>query len=217
LKALRDKYHRRMGDVSMFMKELKQAFSRWYNQRHDRFGTLWAERFTSLLVEDRSTALLVVAAYVDLNALRAGMVPDPKEYRFCGYAEAVAGNELAREGLLTLVAPGASWRSFQCAYRKYLFIQAARPGQAGKAQLSREEILKVYEAGGKLSVAELLRLRIRYLTDGVVLGSKEYVEKMWRKYRRKSSPKRKTGARKMKGGDWEGLMTMRDLQKEVIG
>lgn len=217
LETLREQYHRRMGDVSVFMKELKQAFSRWFNKRHDRYGTLWAERFTSLLVQDRSTALLVVAAYVDVNALRAGMVQDPKEYRFCGYAEAVAGNQRAREGLLTLVAPGASWRKFQCAYRKYLFLQAGRPGQAGKAQLSREAILEVYEQGGKLSVAELLRLRVRYFTDGVVLGSKEYVEAIWRQYRKKCSPKRKSGARKMKGGDWEGLMTMRDLQKQVIG
>jgi hypothetical protein len=35
----------RMGDVSVFMKELKQRFSLWYNRHHSRFGTLWAERF----------------------------------------------------------------------------------------------------------------------------------------------------------------------------
>jgi hypothetical protein len=217
LKKLREKYLKRMGDVSMFMKELKQAFSRWYNKRHDRVGTLWAARFTSLLVQDMSTALLMVAAYVDLNALRAGIVKDPKDYRYCGYAEAVGGNKLAQKGLKTLVAPRASWKEFQSDYRKYLFIQAGKPGHSGKAQLSREEILKVYEKGGELSIAQLLRLRIRYFTDGVVLGTQEYVEQMWRQFRKECSPKRKTGARKMKGGDWDGLMTMRDLQKEVIG
>ena len=35
----------RMSDVSVFMKELKQRFSLWYNRHHVRFGTLWAERF----------------------------------------------------------------------------------------------------------------------------------------------------------------------------
>ena len=65
--------------------------------RHDRFGTLWAERFRSLLVQDLSGALLVVAAYVDLNALRAWIVDDPKDYRFCGYAEAVAERERTRQ------------------------------------------------------------------------------------------------------------------------
>jgi len=217
LEKVRRRYLARMGDVSVFMKELKQAFSRWYNRQHDRFGTLWAQRFGSELIEDRSQWLLIVAAYVDLNALRAGLVPDPKDYRWCGYAEAMAGNRLAREGLLSLLPPGASWKTLLAEYRKYLFLQAGCAGRSGKKQLSREEILKVLKKQGHLSVAERLRLRIRHFTDGAVLGSREYVEEMWRRYFRKYSPKRKSGARKLKGGDWGGLMTLRDLQKDVIG
>ena len=45
---IREKLLARMGDVSEFMKTLKQRFSIWYNQNHDRFGTLWAERFKSV-------------------------------------------------------------------------------------------------------------------------------------------------------------------------
>ncbi len=60
---IRDSVVSRMGDVSAFMKELKQRFSRWYNKRMERFGTLWAERFTSVVVEDSSEALRTVAAY----------------------------------------------------------------------------------------------------------------------------------------------------------
>ena len=40
----------RMGDISAFMKELKQRYTIWYNRNHGRFGTLWAERFKSILV-----------------------------------------------------------------------------------------------------------------------------------------------------------------------
>ena len=32
--------------------------------------------------------LATVAAYIDLNAVRAGVVKDPREWRWCGYAEA---------------------------------------------------------------------------------------------------------------------------------
>ena len=46
----------RVGDVSVYMKELKQRFSRWFNRRHDRFGTLWAERFKSVIVEDQPSS-----------------------------------------------------------------------------------------------------------------------------------------------------------------
>ena len=66
----------RMGDVSEFMKELKQRFSKWFNKERNRFGTLWAERFKSVLVEDQPGAVQVVAAYVDLNPVRAGLVTD---------------------------------------------------------------------------------------------------------------------------------------------
>ncbi|TVP74949.1 MAG: transposase, partial [Puniceicoccaceae bacterium] len=35
---IRRKLLARMGDVSEFMKTLKQRFSVWYNHRHERFG-----------------------------------------------------------------------------------------------------------------------------------------------------------------------------------
>ncbi len=73
---LQDSALSRRGDVSAFMKEFKQRFSRWYNQRTGRFGTLWAERFKSVLVEDSPIALRAVAAYIDLSAER----PEPN---FC--------------------------------------------------------------------------------------------------------------------------------------
>ena len=78
------------------MKELKQRFSKWYNRQQNRCGTLWAERFKSVLVEDRPGAVQAVAAYLDLNPVRAGLVKDPKDCRWCGYAEAVAGEVLQR-------------------------------------------------------------------------------------------------------------------------
>jgi REP element-mobilizing transposase RayT len=90
----------RMHDLSEFMKTLKQRFSIWYNRNHDnRLGTLWMDRFKSVLVEGEGNPLQTMAAYIDLNPVRAGLVEDPKDYRWCGYAEAVAGNLKAQRGL----------------------------------------------------------------------------------------------------------------------
>ena len=82
------------------MKELKHRFTKWFNKQTNRFGTLWAERFKSVLVEDSVEAVSAVAMYIDLNPVRAGMVEDPREYRFCGFAEAAAGGRAARRGLI---------------------------------------------------------------------------------------------------------------------
>ena len=128
LTKLRARYLARIGDLSVFFKELKQAFSRWYNKRHERYGTLWAERFRSAVVEGPPGAVQVVAAYVELNSVRAGLVQDPKDYRFCGYAEALAVGGLAREGLESLWPPDWSWKRGVAAYRKLLFGEAGRGG-----------------------------------------------------------------------------------------
>lgn len=98
---LRAKFINRMWDLGQFMKILKQRFTRWYNAKHGRCGTLWEARYKSVLVEDGHAAR-VMAAYIDLNPVRAGMVRDPKDYRWCSYAEAVAGGKvgaLARRGI----------------------------------------------------------------------------------------------------------------------
>ncbi|MFV0415208.1 MAG: transposase, partial [Chthoniobacterales bacterium] len=101
-KDLLARYEARRGDLSRFMKELKQRFSLWYNQREGRRGPLWEDRFKSVLVEGSDEALMTVAAYIELNPVRAGLAEDPKDYRWCGYAEAVAGGALARKGLCRL-------------------------------------------------------------------------------------------------------------------
>ncbi len=44
-------------------------------------------------------ALLTMAAYIDLNAVRAGIVTDPNDYRYGGYGEACGGSGQAREGI----------------------------------------------------------------------------------------------------------------------
>ena len=88
------------------MKPLKQCFTRWFNREQDRRGTLWEERFKSVLVEDGHAAR-VMAAYIDLNPVRAGMVEHPKDYRWSSYGEAVGGKQRARATQLSPLARGS--------------------------------------------------------------------------------------------------------------
>lgn len=43
---------------------------------------MWEDRFRSVLVEGRGHALRTMAAYIDLNPVRAGLCEDPKDYRW---------------------------------------------------------------------------------------------------------------------------------------
>lgn len=212
---LRNKLLQRMGDLSCFMKELKQRFSRWYNRRHGRIGTLWAERFRSVLVEDDPEATRIIALYIDLNSLRAGQVLDPKDYRFCGYAEAVAGHQLARAGLLSALGQ-ESWESGGAEYRQRLFLAAGKAGASGKAQLDRQPILDVLRKGGKIEYGEALLLRVRYFCDGLAFGSERFVEGVFQRFRKQFGPRRRKGARKLRGLPFDQLRTLRDLRIDPV-
>ena len=102
---------RRMGDLSKYMKELKQWISRDYNKKVGRIGTLWEDRFWSCLLEDSAETLTRVARYIDCNAVRAGIVEHPEDYKWCGYAQAHAGREAAQKALAAIFrdCPGIAW------------------------------------------------------------------------------------------------------------
>lgn len=165
----------KMSDISEYMKLLKQRFSIWYNQRHRRFGTAWAERFTSVLIES-GRAVLSTALYVDLNAFRAGLCKDPKDYRFSGYAEAVAGHRGAQAGLL-LATGFSDWAVLGRVYRLTLLRAMAGPAKSNAQVLSSSELAEALAMDGMIPNLELLRCRCRYFTQSLVLGSEAFVSR----------------------------------------
>jgi len=82
--------------------------------------------------------------------------------------------------------------------------------------MSREQIRRVLKKGGELSLGEALRLRIRHMTDGVVLGSKGFVDAVWLAHRERFGAKRRSGARPIRGVPLGGLSALRDLRVEAI-
>jgi hypothetical protein len=220
-----------MYDVSAFVKTVKQRFSQWYNRREGRAGTLWEERFKSVMVEPPSHtvreredvgALATLAAYIDLNAVRAGIVKDPKEYRWCGYGEAVAGRERAREGLTAVMGGNGSWRQVAANYRLLLYTAGEEQGvaengtAAAKAGISAEKVAQVVRERGELPLQQVLRCRVRYFSDGMAIGSRGFVNEVFRLHRGNFGPKRQDGARPMRFAAWGGLCAARDLRLAPI-
>ena len=205
-----------MGDLSPFMKLVKQRFSIWYNRNHNRYGTLWAERFKSVLVEANPGILRTMAAYIDLNAVRAGLVNDPKDYRFCGYGEAVVGNTRAREGL-RLVSHGSDWTRVQSVYRQTLFGKGSRK-KANAGRLSTEDFERVIAEKGNLPLAAVLRCRVRYFSDGAVLGSRAFVQSYSSTYQKLACRRTRPSPREVpRVTEWGDLTTLRGLRRQAFG
>jgi REP element-mobilizing transposase RayT len=179
-RKMREKLLARMGDLSEFMKTLKQRFSIWFNHTHNRFGTLWAERFSSTIVEGHGHfALKTMAAYIDLNPVRAGLVKDPKDYRWCGYGEAIAFGGPILKGLRLMMENEKPLddESVLSGYRMLLFGKGTAPKAHGApgATLSPESFAEVTKTDGKLPLSQRLRLRVNWLTCGAVIGSQQFV------------------------------------------
>ena len=69
-----------------------------------------------------------------------------------------------------------------------------------------------------LGVAKMLRCRVRYFTDGAVIGSRECVNEAFAGARARFGPRRKDGARGLRGGGSGAagvLWSARDLRVGV--
>jgi putative transposase len=220
IQRLLDRYRSRMYDLSVFIKELKGGFAQGYNQRHERSGVLWSERFKSVLVQE-GEALAAVAAYIELNPVRAGLCTDPKDYRYCGYAEALAkGCPLARQGIRTILGlrETTSWGELSRQYRTYLFVQGSSNSADRAPAFDLDSAQRVVEQQkGELALSQRLLCRIRYFSDGVILGSQCFVESHFNRLKQELGYKRHRAATRLTALGSPSLWVFRDLRIRTIG
>ena len=146
----------RMRDISCFIKDFEQRFTRWYNasRPRPRRGGLWAGRFLSVLL-DKDTALWDYLTYVEMNPVRAGLVKSPGDYRFSTWGRMVGGGTHPFAANMARIAAGERGESAET-----IFAAEA------EARTGREPFLLT------------VRRRVRYWTDGAVIGSELFVRDM---------------------------------------
>jgi putative transposase len=241
VQRIHERFTYRMHDLSEYMKTLLQRFTRWHNKRTKRCGNLWEETFKSVVVED-GLASKTMAAYIDLNPVRAGMVPDPAEYRWSSYGEAMGATgrsgAKAKAGLVRAIMADKGWQADSRHWagrvsREYRMLlleegeektrevvneQGERVTQVVKKGMKTEQVVSELErlaAGRAVALRQMLRWKVRYFTDGAAVGSRAFVDGLFAQCRERFGAKRKTGARKMRGraaGAAEFLWTARDLR-----
>ena len=70
---------------------------------------------------------------------------------------------------------------------------------------------------GRLGRLEMLHCRVRYFSDGLALGTREFVNGVFARERNRFGPKRTSGARPLRYLDAGNLRTLRDLRLQPIG
>jgi len=81
-----------------------------------------------------------------------------------------------------------------------------------------EAELAVLERSRDVALGKMLRCRVRYFTDGAVIGSRAFVDEVFAKCRDRFGEKRKSGARRLRGSGAVAsgaIWSVRDLRKEI--
>ena len=211
ISSLREK----SSNLSESEKEIKQSFSRYYNKRHHRRGTLWGERFKSLIVEKGET-LINCLAYIDLNPLRAGIVSRPEEYRWnsLGYHMQTNNrdNFLSSDfGLTEFNVKNEKERIRR--YRRYVYEAGAlNRSEKGSPKVIGDKILeKERNRGFELSRSNRFKYRTRYFTDSGIIGSKEFVSENYQRFKNIFSSKHEKKPKPIKGLD--GMYSLKRLSE----
>jgi putative transposase len=170
----------RMHDLPLFMKLLKHRFTKWYNTTHKTYGTFWAERYASLLVEPDGEILRKIASYIDLNPVRAGLVEDPACYAWSGYGSSRMGNQHQRALIERLASYGGKMDELAfAAYEQELYWRGAFAVDApGKRGVIPQKIANDYthNTKSKTGSAGFGANMAKILWSGCVYGSQSFVE-----------------------------------------
>ncbi|MGE9289942.1 MAG: transposase [Puniceicoccales bacterium] len=204
-KKMRAHLMRRQHNPSMFMKSLKQRFTSWFNDEYVRYGPVWGNRYGSVLVEDDPWPLQVVAAYLDLAPVRDGLVKKPGDYAYSGYGQAKAGNPVAIDGY----TPLGEFSDYE------LLLSESDSPQAKALDINRERLGAILSAGtveAPINVA--LRCNVRYFTDGMMIGSPDFIEEQVKSFPIRTKKERKPHP--MIGADWKGLCVGTGLKQEIF-
>jgi hypothetical protein len=165
------RFARRIFDVSEFMRNVQSEFASWYNRTHNRKGRFWGDRFGSVILEDERSVLDCML-YVELNPVRAGIAELPEDHRASSCHLRAIGED---DWLVDVgeILEAANEKAARKEYRSLLLWRGTEPTREGQASIPRSVVRREEKRGYRVRGAYAKRLA--YLTEGLVLGSREFV------------------------------------------
>jgi REP element-mobilizing transposase RayT len=201
-----ERFEERIFDVSELMRSVNAAFARWYNHQYHRRGSFWAERFKSVLFEDEKAAR-DCAIYIELNAVRAGLVEKPEEYE----GGSLYLRDIKKDGWMLPLKDFLRKKSCREAlvdYKARVYYRGMEPTKQGQVKipkwLAEEEEKRGFKTRGAY------RKRLRFFADGVVLGSKGFVKTYLDGLAGKGVYKRRKNPIEYDSIDWFALRPQKD-------
>lgn len=168
------RYREKLGDISEFMKLLKQKFALWYNRQNNLKGHFWSDRFKSVLIEN-GESLLNCLAYIDLNAVRADITIVPEEYRWssisCRVKNCDQRSFLSMEGIIDITKTNSIK-----GYLDYLYFTGNIEKHGANNKIIKKKINSYSIQPG------IYRSKTNIFSDSMVLGSYHFVQNSYDKF-----------------------------------
>ena len=176
-----EKARKNMTDLSHFMKAFQQKFTFYINRLQKRRGKFWADRFKSIILEG-TEALWNIVKYIELNPVRAGIVHNPGDYRFCtwgnfkGSGKHIFYNNFIKHMKKALGDFAADWTDKQLLSEFAGELTRVMESERGLSGEKLDEAVKLAKKGESMPIRFLRRTR--HWTDGGIIGSKAFVQKV---------------------------------------
>ena len=175
----------KLDNLSEYMKGIKQTFSWWYNRNHNRRGYFWSDRFKSVLIQS-GESLLNCLGYIDLNPIRAGIVERPEDYRWCslGYRMQQGNRDgfLSFSGLFEFEVHEEKEKELLRHYRSFVYEVGGEIEKPGQAMIAENLLKAEKDRDFELPKSEIFLYRWRYFSDGLVLGSKSFIQSAYNRF-----------------------------------
>jgi putative transposase len=169
---------RRLRDVSWLLHDLQHQFTAWFNRTRPirRRGSLWAGRFKHTLLEE-GLAVWHCWSYIEMNPVRAGLTQDPADYRFSSFGQwSARGRHPFAQSLENRLLPSLrgllgtrNLHEVQMALQRHFALIRAMekpldPNAANPKTFSKPLLFRT-----------LANQRMRYWTDGLLIGSQAFI------------------------------------------
>jgi len=210
-------WREKLSSLSEFIREIKVSFARYYNQRHNRRGYFWGDRFKSVIV-DKGETLVNCLAYIDLNPLRAGLVDRPENYRWSSL-----GYHLQTENKDQFLSTDFGLKEFNVRskkerirrYRRFVY-EAGALDKSDRMQarvIDPKVIAKECKKDFEISRTSRFRYRTRYFSDSGIIGSKEFVVENYKRFKHLFYSKHEKKPKPIKGLD--GMYSLKRLSEMI--
>lgn len=151
-------------------------FAESYNRRKGRQGAFWSDRYHATQIAD-GAHLWACLAYIDLNMVRAGAVPHPREWPWTGWHELTGQrrrNRLIDRSALLARLGGVRWSDFEARYRAFIDDTLMQDGSRRQREEKWTESIAVGDAefvrrieANLVATGRRSQLERRAMADGV--------------------------------------------------